>query len=95
MIQKAAPLLISVFCSYPLLVATAKPIADADIPRVNGGDLVSHMTPLRGTIPAQWRVIWKGDASTEATISWSTAEEGSKHQVLYGTDGQNLDKSLD
>ena len=45
MIQKAAPLLISVFCSYPLLVATAKPIADADIPRVNGGDLVSHMTP--------------------------------------------------
>ena len=96
MIHKAVPFLIaSTLCSTHLLVAKAKPIADADIPKVSGKDLVSYMTPLEGTTPAQWRVIWKGDASTEATISWSTAEEGSKHRVLYGTDDQTLDKSLD
>ena len=92
MIHKAVPFLIAAaLCSPHLLVAKAKPIADADIPKVSGQDLVSYMTPLEGTTPAQWRVIWTGDASTEATISWSTAEEGSKHRVLYGTDDQTLD----
>lgn len=43
------------------------------------------ITEFSGLTPAQWRVLWKGDASTEATISWSTAEEGEKHVVHYGT----------
>lgn len=46
--------------------------------------LTGKMTPLKGTTPAQWRVIWTGDASREATISWSTAEEGKSHKVYYG-----------
>lgn len=88
--------LLAVMLLSPLLTAsTPAKIADADIPKVNGKDLVSHMTKLEGTTPAQWRVIWTGDASTDATISWSTAEEGSKHRVLYGTNHKQLDKSLD
>ena len=62
-----------------------------DIPKVEVEDLIPYMTPLKGTTPAQWRVTWTGDASTEATISWTTAEKGSKHRVLYGTDPDNLD----
>ena len=46
--------------------------------------LTSKLTPLKGTTPAQWRVIWTGDAAREAIISWSTAEEGKSHKVYYG-----------
>ena len=46
--------------------------------------LTGKLTPLKGTTPAQWRVIWTGDAAREATISWSTAEEGKSHKVYYG-----------
>ena len=45
---------------------------------------MTKMTPLKGTTPAQWRVVWTGDASREATISWTTAEPGKKHVVYYG-----------
>ncbi len=38
---------------------------------------------LEGTNPAQWRLIWKSDPAHEATISWSTAEPGEKHQLHY------------
>lgn len=44
----------------------------------------AKLTPLKGTTPAQWRVIWTGDAAREATISWSTAEAGSTHKVYFG-----------
>ena len=84
--RKPLLLLLAAVLYSPLLTAAPAKIADADIPKVEGKDLVDHMTKLEGTTPAQWRVIWNGDASTEATISWSTAEEGSKHQVLYVTD---------
>ena len=67
-------------------------IPDKDIPNANVKDLIQHLTPLEGTTPAQWRVVWTGDASTEATISWTTAEEGSTHRVLYGTDPKKLDQ---
>ncbi len=76
-------LLITIHLAPRLLFAVSQPIADADITEVNGKELVSRMTPLKGTTPAQWRVIWTGDASTQATISWSTAEPGSQHRVLY------------
>lgn len=46
--------------------------------------LTSKLTRMKGTTPAQWRVIWTGDASTEATVSWSTAESGKSHKVYYG-----------
>lgn len=38
---------------------------------------------LSGTKPAQWRLTWKDDPSTKATLSWSTAELGKTHKVLY------------
>ena len=80
MIRKSIPLLIAAGLVSPLLTAaTPIKIADADIPNADPKVLVNHITKLEGTVPAQWRVIWTGDASTEATISWSTAEEGSKH----------------
>ena len=89
MIRKSIPLLIAAGLVSPLLTAaTPIKIADADIPNADPKVLVNHITKLEGTVPAQWRVIWTGDASTEATISWSTAEEGSKHQVLY-VSGEN------
>jgi hypothetical protein len=44
-----------------------------------------RFTPLTGTSPAQWRVIWTTDPATAATVSWSTAEPGSAHVVHYGS----------
>lgn len=70
------------------------PIADADIPKIDPKSLISCMTPLEGTTPAQWRVVWTGDASREATISWSTAEAGTEHRILYGTEPDALDQSI-
>ena len=46
--------------------------------------LTGKLTRMKGTTPAQWRVIWTGDASKEATVSWSTAESGKSHKVYYG-----------
>ncbi|MEE9312979.1 MAG: metallophosphoesterase family protein [Planctomycetota bacterium] len=43
--------------------------ADSSKPRQHG-----QKTDLKGTTPAQWRVIWHESPATEATISWSTAE---------------------
>ncbi|MDX1681403.1 MAG: metallophosphoesterase family protein [Akkermansiaceae bacterium] len=82
-------------CMTSCGIASAEPpkmpdIAIEDIPKVEVEDLIQFMTPLEGTTPAQWRVMWYGDASTEATISWTTAEEGSKHRVLYGKDPKHL-----
>ena len=57
---------------------------DLDLAKLDVRTLVSRMTPLKGTTPAQWRVIWTNDASREATISWTTAEPGKKHIVYYG-----------
>jgi hypothetical protein len=42
---------------------------------------------LEGTNPAQWRVLWLTDPSTAATVSWSTAEQGSRHVVHYAAEG--------
>ena len=57
---------------------------DLDLAKLDVRTLVSRMTPLKGTTPAQWRVIWTNAASREATISWTTAEPGKKHIVYYG-----------
>ena len=42
-------------------------------------------TKMSGTIPAQWRVLWTGDPQTEATISWSTAQQSKTNTVHYDT----------
>lgn len=46
--------------------------------------ITEKLTPLKGTTPAQWRLIWTGDAAREITVSWSTAEEGKSHKVFFG-----------
>jgi len=51
----------------------------------------AKLTPLKGTVPAQWRIIWKGDASSQATISWSTLEKGGTHTLFYSTTDQKAD----
>ncbi|MEM8943906.1 MAG: metallophosphoesterase family protein [Planctomycetota bacterium] len=40
------------------------------------------MAELAGSTPAQWRLVWKSDPSTSATLCWSTAVAGSRHEVL-------------
>jgi hypothetical protein len=61
-----------------LLASPAAPAQDA-----------APWTELEGTRPAQWRVIFGTDPATQATISWSTAEEGTDHRVsLYSSTGE-------
>ncbi len=86
--------LLAIFCmALEAFTSAATPvIADAKIPKADPMALIEHMTPLEGTTPAQWRVVWTGDATSQATISWTTAEEGGKHRVLYGTDPKHLDQ---
>lgn len=43
--------------------------------------------PLEGTKPAQWRLVWTGDPATTATISWSTAQQGSVHALRFQVKG--------
>lgn len=42
--------------------------------------------------PAQWRLIWKSDPATTATISWSTSVAGESHTVRFRerTSGEKL-----
>ena len=67
-------------------LSTVASAESLDLESLDTNTLVSRMTALKGTTPAQWRVIWTGDASREATISWTTAEPGKKHIVYYGTE---------
>ena len=55
------------------------------IPKVQMNQILPLLTKVEGTVPAQWRVVWSGDPSTEAKISWTTAEAGSEHMVYFGT----------
>jgi hypothetical protein len=43
---------------------------------------------LSGTNPAQWRLIWKSDPATKATLSWNTAEPGTTHRVHLREEGE-------
>ena len=64
---------------------TASKLSDQEIATADYKKLLSKMTPMEGTTPAQWRITWSGDTSTTATISWSTAIAGKKHTLHYGT----------
>ena len=59
--------------------AKNKAISSAEIKAIT-----AKLTKVSATTPAQWRVIWSGDASRQATISWTTAEQGKLHTVHYG-----------
>ena len=48
-------------------------------------EMLDKIPPMKGKTPVQWRVIWTGNASKEARISWSTAEKTKKNIVHYGT----------
>jgi len=53
--------------------------------------LIKKLTPLKGSTPAQWRVIWTNDACHKATISWSTAVHGKQHIVHLGTESHGAE----
>ena len=79
-------------CSIAYAEPPAMPdIANEDVPKAKVEDMIPFMTPLEGTNPAQWRVIWVGDAAREAMVSWTTKEGGTRHRVLYGADPGKLD----
>ncbi len=44
---------------------------------------------LEGVTPGQVRMVWKGDTSTTATLSWTTAEKGRKHRVKLRAEGDD------
>lgn len=50
-----------------------------------------ELTPLEGATPAQWRVHWGENPHAEATISWTTAEPGERHEVHLSTAPQAKD----
>ncbi|MDX1680972.1 MAG: metallophosphoesterase family protein [Akkermansiaceae bacterium] len=54
---------------------------------------IDKLTKVEGTTPAQWRITWVGDASSEAIISWSTAEPGETHTLYYDTQSHGTDVS--
>jgi hypothetical protein len=64
-----------------------------DLKKMKTADIVKLMTPMKGSTPAQWRVSWTGDTSTEATVSWSTGELGKKNVLHYGTKPHGKDVS--
>ena len=80
--------------SVILSMAIAVYADDVALEKLDVKTLVSKMTPLKGTTPAQWRVVWTGDASREATISWTTAAPGTKHIVHYGRQSGGTGKKL-
>ena len=47
--------------------------------------LAGKRLKVEGTTPVQWRVIWTDNPHVKATVSWSTAKEGSSHVVHFGT----------
>jgi hypothetical protein len=50
---------------------------------------------VEGTNPAQWRLIWKSDPSTEATLSWSTAKPGEKHRVYVKGESDEMHRMVE
>jgi hypothetical protein len=71
----------------------ARERTDEEIETADYKALLTEITPLAGTTPAQWRVTWTGDTATTATISWSTALAGEKHILHFGTNPGGSDSS--
>ncbi|MDX1565176.1 MAG: metallophosphoesterase family protein, partial [Phycisphaeraceae bacterium] len=45
--------------------------------------LIAAQGAVHAEAPRHLRIIWIGDATSEATVSWSTLEKGSDHKVYY------------
>ncbi|QDS94258.1 PhoD-like phosphatase [Roseimaritima multifibrata] len=58
-----------------------------------GGGTTDAAAPLKGTQPAQWRVVWTDDPATTATVSWSTAAAGKSHSVRFRVKGSEASPS--
>ena len=50
---------------------------------------------LEGTNPAQWRLVWKSDPATAATLCWNTLEAGEKHRVRIRQDGETDERIVE
>lgn len=78
---------------FAVAIALTGPMGAAANDDKQVAEFVEKITKLEGTTPAQWRILWTGDASTEATISWSTAQKGAAHTVYYDTEPHGADVS--
>ncbi len=47
--------------------------------------IITRITPLKGSTPAQWRLSWKEDPAHKATLSWSTAKPDGEHLIYFDT----------
>ena len=63
-----------VFCSWAI----------SDWGRTAHAETIPH---IKGLQPVQWRLIWKSDSATRATLSWNTGEAGRLHRVHLLRDG--------
>ncbi len=61
-----------------LLVLLSTLLASALCGLARAAESIPH---LEGLQPAQWRMVWKSEPATQATISWSTGEAGQSHRV--------------
>ncbi len=68
-----------------LLLAIPVQADGASDPLTDLSEFTERFTALEGTHPAQWRVVWTEEPQTRATLSWTTAEPGTDHRVLYDT----------
>ncbi len=76
---------LAALCVLSVSSLNAADMTNEEIAKADYKQLLKRLTPLAGSKPAQWRVTWSGEASTTATVSWSTAVFGKKHVLHYGT----------
>ena len=68
----------------PAIQQASKPgVSRPDTSKHN--DIITRITPLKGSTPAQWRLSWKEDPAHKATLSWSTAAPEGEHLIYFDT----------
>ncbi len=68
----------------PLLLLAAAVLVPQD-----DSAFADRFTPLEGTRPAHWRVVWTDDPATRARIAWTTREPGEDHRVVFAPAGSD------
>ena len=71
----------------------APKFVDDKISQTPMSEILSRLTKMRGTTPAQWRIVWHGDPATEAHVAWSTAKAGKSHKLYYDTEAHGKEVS--
>ncbi len=84
-------LLLSALLSTSCHGETGPKFVDDKIAKTPMSEILSQLTKMRGTTPAQWRVVWHGDPSSEAHVAWSTAKAGKNHKLYYDTKAHGED----